>query len=124
MSLFDWLVVAHAVGDFLLQGGTMAARKNRDWSWMGIHIGLYMIPVSAVGIAYSLAARPPAWLTVTMLLFLAGSHALLDRRGFVQEWMRIVGIPLDHPWLPSVVDQAFHLVTLAIVAQVLVFASR
>jgi hypothetical protein len=124
MSLFDWLVVAHVVGDFLLQSGTMAARKAENWSWMGVHVGLYMVPVSAVCVVYTLTSRPPVWLVVAALIFLAGTHGMLDRRGFTNGWMRMLGIPLDHPWLPNLVDQAFHLVTLAAVAQTLVLASR
>jgi hypothetical protein len=124
MSLFGWLIVAHVVGDFLLQSGTMATLKAENWLWMGAHVGLYMIPVSAVCIVYTLSAHLPIWLAFTVLLFLAGTHALLDRRGFRDAWMRMVGIPLDHPWLPSAVDQAFHLVTLALAAQALVLGSR
>jgi hypothetical protein len=124
MSLFDWLVVAHLVGDFLLQSGTMAARKTENWSWMGVHVGLYMVPVTTVCVVYTLAFCPPVWLVVAVLLFLAGTHALLDRRGFTNGWMRMIGIPRDHPWLPNAVDQAFHMVTLAVVAQALVLASH
>ncbi len=124
MSLFDWLVVAHIVGDFLLQSGTMAARKAEDWSWMAAHVALYMIPVTVVCIGYTLAAHLPVWLLVTVLAFLAGSHALLDRRVIRNEWMRLVGIPIDHPWLPSAVDQALHLLTLAMAAQALILVGR
>lgn len=124
MSLFDWLVVAHVVGDFLLQSGTMAARKTDSWSWMAAHVGLYMIPVAAVCVGYALSTHSPVWLLVMVLAFLAGSHAVLDRRGIRDGWMRLVGIPVDHPWLPNAVDQGLHLVTLALAAQALVLVGR
>ncbi len=122
MSLFGWLVVAHVVGDFLLQSGAMAEHKTENLLWMGAHVGLYMIPVTAVCIVYTWNAHVPVWSAVVVLVFLAGTHALLDRRGLTSAWMRMMRIPLDHLWLPHAVDQAFHLLTLALAAQALVLA--
>ncbi|NIV40692.1 MAG: DUF3307 domain-containing protein, partial [Anaerolineae bacterium] len=41
MSLFDWLLVGHLVGDFLLQTDGMAKYKADSWTWMLRHVGLY-----------------------------------------------------------------------------------
>ena len=121
MSLFDWLLIGHLVGDFLLQTDSMAMHKGIRWSWMLKHVGLYMVVVGAVLIVYALMHPLPAWLMAASLLFICVTHIVLDRRGFTEWWMRLVRISPDHEWLPVVVDQVFHLLVLAIVAQVLVW---
>lgn len=124
MNLFDWLLIAHLIGDFLLQTETMASRKTQQWSWMLAHVGVYTGTVAIVLIAFAVSHRIPAWIALLSVVFVGASHALLDRRTFTKGWMRWNGTSPDHAWLPVVVDQTFHLVTLAIVAQVLSVAVR
>jgi uncharacterized membrane protein len=119
VSLFDWLLVAHLVGDFVIQTDNMANHKLEDWSWMLRHIGCYMVLITAVLLAYSVAYRLPLWQIVLALIFIAATHVLLDRRGFVLRWMHLVGMSTDHPYLSTIVDQVFHILTLAFVAQFL-----
>ena len=125
MSLFDWLLVAHLVGDFLLQTPGMARGKEESWGWLAVHVALYMLPLSAVLGGYIAGQGLPrlSLMTVAVAWFvLAGSHALLDRRGFTRWWMRhILGVSSDH-WLSVAVDQVFHIVILALVAQALALA--
>jgi hypothetical protein len=123
MSLFDWLLVGHLVGDFLLQTDTMASFKVQSWPWMLRHVGLYMVVMTILVGAYALSHSVPLWLVVVSLLWIALTHIGLDRRNFTQGWMRLVGISTDHPWLPIVADQVFHLLVLVVVAQILVMAS-
>lgn len=123
MSLFDWLLVSHLVGDFLIQTRNMAMHKAESWPWMLRHVGVYMVLITVVVVWYSVAYQAPAWLAVVVLLFIAGTHIILDRRTFTKRWLDyFVRVP-DHPWMPIVVDQVFHIVALAIVAQALVLAS-
>ncbi len=123
MSLFDWLLVGHLAGDFLMQTEQMAEGKVQSWPWMLKHVGLYMAVMTAVIGIYALAHPVSFWLVVVVLLFIAGTHIVLDRRHFTQGWMRLVGVSTDHPWMPTVVDQVFHLLVLAVAAQVLVVAA-
>ena len=123
MSLFDWLLMGHLVGDFLLQTEGMAEGKAQSWPWMLKHIGLYMTVMTAVIGAYALTHQVPLWLVLVVLLFIAGTHIVLDRRQFTQGWMRLVRVSADHPWMPTVVDQVFHLLVLAVVAQVLIMVA-
>lgn len=122
MNLFDWLVVSHLIGDFLLQTDDMASLKTEDWGWMTRHIAVYMVPVGVVLFVYSSIHSLPAWLLLVALLFLATTHALLDRRRFTMSWMRFSRSAPEHRWLPIVADQVFHIITLAVLAQVLVLA--
>jgi hypothetical protein len=123
MSLFDWLLVGHLVGDFLMQTEMMAKCKVLSWPWMAKHVGRYMAVMMVVIGAYALTHPVPFWLVVVVLLFIAGTHVVLDRRHFTQGWMRLVGVSTDHPWMPIVVDQVFHVLVLAVVAQVLAWAA-
>ena len=84
------------------------------------HVACYMIPVTAVVAAYVWISGKPVWLAVLALLVVAGTHLLLDRRKAVEAWMGLIGIPGDHPWLPIVLDQVFHILILAVVSQILV----
>jgi hypothetical protein len=122
MSLFDWLLVSHLVGDFLLQTDGMAYGKANDWSWMVRHIASYMLPVTAVVAVYSWVSRKPVWIAVAALVFVAGTHLLLDRRKPVEAWMGLIGVPRDHPWLPTLLDQIFHILTLVVASQFLLLA--
>jgi hypothetical protein len=123
VSLFDWLLISHLIGDFLVQTDNMAKNKAQSWYWMFRHIAVYMFTVTVVVVVYALNHRAPAWLTVGSWLFIFVTHIILDRRKFTLWWMRSVGVSQDHPWLSIVVDQVFHLLTLAITAQILVSAS-
>lgn len=124
MSLFDWLLVAHLVADFLLQTDSMARYKEQSWQWMIRHVGLYMAVMAILLIPYAAVHAMPAWLVVAALLFLLVTHVILDRRAFTMWWMRLVGISNDKLWMSVIIDQVFHIVVLALVAQVLVLTGR
>ena len=123
MSLFDWLLIGHMIGDFLIQTDDMAKNKPQRWPPLLGHVGLYMVFITPIVIIYALTHSLPLWLVVAALLFLSGTHVILDRRDFTARWMRFVGMSPDRLLLSMIVDQVFHLLSLAIVAQVLVLVS-
>ena len=123
MSLFDWLLVGHLVGDFLLQTDGMARYKAQSWTWMLRHVGLYLaVMVTVLGV-YSLSNPVPLWVLGLSLLFIGATHIVLDRRGFTLAWMRLIGITSDLDWLIIVADQVFHLLVLVVVVQIVIWAS-
>jgi hypothetical protein len=123
MSLFDWLLVGHLVGDFLLQTDGMAKYKAQSWTWMLRHVGLYLAVMVIVLGVYSLSNPVPLWVLGLSLLFIGAMHIILDRRGFTLAWMRLIGITSDLDWLTIVADQVFHLLVLVVVVQVVLWAS-
>ena len=123
MSLFDWLLVGHLVGDFLLQTDGMAKYKAQNWGWMLKHVGMYMAAMAVVLGGYSLKHAVPLWAFLLALLFIGATHVLLDRRGLTLAWMRLVGITRDLDWLTIVIDQVFHVLALVVVAQGLTWAT-
>lgn len=123
MSLFDWLLIGHLLGDFVIQNDNIAKNKPQRWPLLLSHVSLYMVVMIPIVVVYAFTHPLPFWLAVSALLFLSGTHIILDRRDFTVRWMRFVGMSPDRIWLSIVVDQIFHLLTLAIVAQVLALAS-
>ncbi|MBN1135739.1 MAG: DUF3307 domain-containing protein [Anaerolineae bacterium] len=122
MSLFDWLLLGHLIGDFLFQTDSMAKNKAQNWRWLLGHVSLYMVTITVILVAYGLSHLLPWWLLPAAWFFIFGTHLILDQRSFTARWMRLIGTSPQHPWLPIVADQIFHLITLAIVAQALVLA--
>jgi hypothetical protein len=124
MSLFDWLIVGHLVGDFLLQTDGVAKNKALSWPWMLRHIAIYMAIMTILVVAFALSHQASFWVAAAVLVLIAGSHIILDRREFTARWMRFIGISEDLAWLPLVIDQGFHVLILAVAAQVLVSTSQ
>jgi hypothetical protein len=122
MSLFDWLLVGHLVGDFLLQTDSMARYKAQSWSWMLKHVGIYLAVMVIVIGTYMLNHPVPLWVVGAVLLFIGGTHIILDRRAFTLWWTDRLGVSSDLTWLPIVADQIFHLLVLVVVTQALVVA--
>jgi len=123
MSLFDWLLIGHLAGDFLFQSDGMARQKAEDGMWILRHVGVYMLFVTPILVTYAVSHRLPAWLAACAWLFIFLTHTLLDQRAFTRWWMRTVGTAPDQVWLSIVIDQVFHLLTLAAVAQVFAWAT-
>jgi len=83
-----------------------------------------MAVITVVLVIYTLAHPLPLGWVAAAWFFLMITHVILDLRGFTARWMRLVGMAPNHTWLPIVVDQVFHILTLAIVAQVLVLVGN
>lgn len=124
MSQFDWLLVAHLVGDFLLQTNDMARYKAESWSWLLRHLGSYMAVMTVVVGALAWTGSVPLWAAASVWLLIGVTHAILDRRDWTRWWMRLIGISPDIVWLQIAVDQVFHIVVLAAAAQLLVLTGR
>ena len=122
MSLFDWLLVGHLVGDFLLQTDGMAKYKAQSWTWMLKHVGLYLAVMALVLGAYALSTPVALWGLGLALLFIAVTHIILDRREFTLAWMRLIGITSDLGLLIIVADQVFHVLVLVFVVQIVTWA--
>jgi len=110
LDLFAWLLVGHLVGDFVLQTGWMAREKDKKPAALAVHSAVYAL--AAYG--FSFMAGGLRWPALVVLL---ASHAFLDQRGFVEAWVRLVNGAERVHWLKVMVDQAFHVLVLAAVAQ-------
>lgn len=115
------ILLAHMLGDYVIQSDWMATQKTSRW-WPAIaHAGTYGLPYLAV-------TRHPA-----ALLVIVGTHAVIDRyrlarhvvwaknflapRSYWRPWSECVatGYPADRPvwlttWLMVIADNTLHLV--------------
>jgi hypothetical protein len=123
MSLFDWLLVGHLAGDFLLQTDRMAGYKAKEWRWMLVHVACYMAAVTLATLLYAWQNPLSPLSALVGLLLVAVTHVGLDRRNFTSWWMRSIGISQDKPWLAIVIDQVFHVLVLVVVVQIMLAAS-
>jgi len=104
------LLLAHLVGDYILQTDWMATQKK--WSNYAclVHALTYAVPFVFCGFCW--------WQLVLVVL----QHWLQDRGGFVTWFMRVKGSghfasgPLA-PWSVILTDNILHLVWVALVAQ-------
>lgn len=115
-----WIVLAHLVGDYLIQSHWMATKKTEQW-----------IPAIAHGVTYTI---PYAFVTqsVWALLVIGGTHIIIDRFRLARHlaWFKNqlapkasrfswasakgTGYPADTPpwlavWLMIIADNTVHL---------------
>lgn len=115
-----WILLAHLVGDYLIQSDWMANEKTKRW-WPAVAHGItYMIP-------YALITQSPIALAV-----IAGTHILIDHyrlarhvawiknqlapKAFRYTWAdgKATGYASDKPawmavWLMIIADNTIHL---------------
>ncbi len=111
MNLFAWLFIGHLTGDFIFQTGWMA-KKNHNRTALLVHCMVYTF------IVY-IAAIPADGLNFPAVSAIFFSHLFLDQRKFVRFWVRKVNHAVGLQWMDIAVDQCFHLLVLALIAQYL-----
>ncbi len=110
-------ILAHLVGDYILQTDKMATLKTKSTLWAVIHAAAYTLP-------FLLLTRSPI-----ALLVIFGTHAIIDRfrlahyvvrfKNMLTDWNRDkfltpTGYPADTPawmavWLLIIADNTMHL---------------
>lgn len=98
------IVAAHIAGDFLLQSDWMAARKLTCAWTRALHVSAYSLPLALVALLHG--SLGPAVLFVALVWI---SHYVIDSH----RWT--LGSGWAHK--PFVVDQALHLLTLAVLVR-------
>jgi len=102
-------ILAHFIGDFLLQNDWQAVGKKRSSLICTTHVFLYMIPFLLTELT---------WLQLALI---ATQHWLQDRTAFVSWWCKTIGsfqAELKQnvlPWGHFIVDQIFHFIWMYLV---------
>jgi hypothetical protein len=86
----------------------MAEHKAKAWVPLLVHSLVYTAVVAAFGLIGG-GLHPLA----VVLLFI--SHVVLDKRGFTLLWVRHVNKAEDLLWMRIAVDQAWHILVLALI---------
>ncbi len=106
-SIVTYLVIAHLVGDFILQNEAMQ-RKSSSSLVCTKHVVAYSLPFLPLWVAYLV----PTWLIVAILV----QHWCQDRWALHLRWMKWYRqTPPDRwPVGPLCVDQAWHIACIGI----------
>ena len=107
--LLGFLVIAHLVGDFLLQNHWMQA-KNKSSLVCSVHVAAYSLPF------WLLVWR--GWLPWQPVCLILAEHWLQDRYGLHLRWMKLYrqSPPDKWPVGPLCIDQAMHLAFVGLIA--------
>ncbi len=109
MSNFDYLLIAHLLGDFLFQTKWMADNKLNNWLPLLTHAFVY------TAIIWIISYVAFGGLSLVGYLLLFSGHLILDRRTFVNLWSSKIMLSNETPvWVTIVIDQSFHLILLAL----------
>ena len=108
-NLLAYLIVAHLVGDFLLQDDDMQSKSRCSFT-CSVHVGFYAIPFFFLWLNDAIT-----WWQVALIL---AQHWAQDRFGLHLKWMKFWGhTPPDRwPCGPLCIDQTMHLAWIALVA--------
>jgi len=108
---FGTLIVAHLIGDYLLQPDWMASRKAHVSSVAASHVLLH-VGVTALMVYADVGHPWPLWALST----LGVTHFVIDRFRLAPKLMRITGqrgfLENLGPWSMIIVDNTLHLVIL------------
>ncbi|GIP33350.1 DUF3307 domain-containing protein [Paenibacillus sp. J2TS4] len=111
-SAFDLLLIAHLIGDYLLQTEWMAKYKAERWGALLTHSLVYTAVIALFAFLWI-----PGGVSIWGILLVFGSHVFLDRRKPVAYWYEKIMRVTDErsKWLMIIVDQTFHLIVLALI---------
>lgn len=119
MSLFSWLLIGHLIGDWLLQNDNMARYKQSAiFSRQCLfHCTVYSITELAVlWMVTPVALNGSLYILFLLIIFI--SHWIIDAFSLASRWGRWLK-QTDAPFVRIVVDQTFHLITIAVVIETL-----
>lgn len=113
INTFNWLLLGHLVGDWLLQSDWMAQNKQRGlFTRAGVvHAAVYTAAITgALWLSGASVPHPLSCLAFGAAVFL--THWLIDATAVVRCWMRFFG-QAERQLVRLMVDQTMHLLVLA-----------
>ena len=115
LSTFDWLLLGHLVGDWLLQNDWMAKGKKLSLLTLAgtVHFTIYTtIIVGALWLSRAGDKDLGLYLVISAIVFV--SHWVVDAARLADLWMRFYR-QSNLQWVRMVVDQTFHILILAVI---------
>lgn len=116
ITFFEVCVIAHIVGDYLIQTDREANQKaiQKFFNWpLARHVAKY---TSCFVLPIYFFHASPIW-----LIWIFATHYVLDRRAFVVWWRKSIMRNSEETirntfWLTIIVDQIFHLLVIGVMA--------
>lgn len=113
MTYFEWLLVGHLVGDWLLQNDWMVRLKQNGLLNRAILVHC-LIYTAILLLAHQVASPAgPDLLLFVPAIFL--SHWIIDAAALARRWIRLFG-QTDAAFMRIAVDQVLHILVLAALA--------
>ncbi|MDQ3249865.1 MAG: DUF3307 domain-containing protein [Chloroflexota bacterium] len=119
MTIFTWLLVAHLVGDWMLQNDWMARCKQQTLinRAIAMHCLLYTIAILlSLWLATQHESVTPPFVRFALIIF--GSHWLIDAANLADYWRRLFR-QSDQRFVAVMVDQTLHVIVLACLVEFL-----
>ena len=116
MTIFETLIVAHILGDWIFQTEWMAENKSKKVSAMIVHLFIYHLFV-LLALRYKIGFEDMSVYLVLLLMIII--HTLLDLRWTVENLIKFLRINVKREpdkWLNITIDQALHILLLACVS--------
>lgn len=119
MTLFEYLILAHVLGDWILQNEWQAMHKRERWRALVSHVVVYHALILGVLLWREGPGRPMIYAVVAGLFL---THAVLDRYTVVplMRLLRINGQRESDRLLELAVDQSVHVLLLGLAVQLVV----
>lgn len=76
-------LLAHLVGDYVLQNHAMATRKTSSWAWALLHAVFYGLPFLLL---------TTDWRALAVIV---GTHAVIDRLRLARYWVEFWGVGVE-----------------------------
>jgi hypothetical protein len=116
MSIFNWLLVAHLVADWMLQNDWIARNKQRRWFTGAILVHCTVYALVLVAALWVAPVTQPPYFLFAALVFL--THWLIDAFNLAGVWMAWFH-QSDVIFVRIMVDQTMHIVILALLVEFL-----
>jgi hypothetical protein len=119
MTILESLLLAHVLGDWILQTNWQAQNKRHNWRAMLSHMVVYHLVVLGVLVA-RFGYRD--WVVYAVVGGLAVTHAFLDHGWPVTWLMKRLGIAPRNEydrWLSVMFDQSLHILLLGVATLIL-----
>lgn len=118
MTLFEWLLLGHLLGDWVFQNDWMVRHKQNGLLNRAIHIHCLIYTLTLLLIYLSTGLAPRSLATVLLfVIILYTSHWLIDATGAAIRWIRFFR-QTDVLFMRIAVDQIFHVVVLALLVRI------
>jgi hypothetical protein len=119
MTTFTWLLVAHLIGDWMLQNDWMARHKQASLFNRAIAVHCIMYTLTTLGslwlIGFRNSTQPPYFI---FSIFILLSHWLIDATSLARRWVHFFR-QSEVYFVQIMVDQTMHIVILACLTQFL-----
>jgi fatty acid desaturase len=114
MTIFESLLMAHLIGDWLLQTEWQAVNKKTNWKALLLHILIYHAVVFLI-LFFGFNLKFIS--IIVAVVFLGVLHTILDMGEAVPGIIKVLRINVNRPpqkWLNLAVDQSIHILLLGV----------